>query len=85
MIGVFPSVLKTAELVPVLKKDSKLDYSHYRPISQLSKFKKYLKNVCVKDCIPSSKTIMLSMTYNFDSDNNILNAINVKNAKLTIF
>ena len=35
MTGVFPSVLKTAKVVPVLKKDSKLNYSNYRPISLL--------------------------------------------------
>ena len=35
MTGVFPSVLKTAKVVPVFKKDSKLDYSNYRPISLL--------------------------------------------------
>ena len=28
MTGVFPSVLKTAKVVPVFKKDSKLDYSN---------------------------------------------------------
>ena len=31
MTRIFPSVLKTAKLVPVFKKDSKLDYSNYRP------------------------------------------------------
>ena len=36
MIGVFPSVLKTAKVVPVFKKDSKLNYSNYRPVSLLS-------------------------------------------------
>ena len=36
LTGVFPSVLKTAKVLPVLKKDSKLDYSNYRPISLLS-------------------------------------------------
>ena len=35
MTGVFPSVLKTAKVVPVSKKDSKLDYSKYRPMSLL--------------------------------------------------
>ena len=35
MTGVFPSVVKTAKVVPVFKKDSKLDYSNYRPISLL--------------------------------------------------
>ena len=36
MTDVFPSVLKTAKVVPVFKKDSKLDYSNYRPVSLLS-------------------------------------------------
>ena len=36
MTGVFPSVLKVAKVVPVFKKDSKLDYSNYHPISLLS-------------------------------------------------
>ena len=36
--GVFPFVLKTAKVVPVFKKDSKLDYSNYRPVI------KYWKN-----------------------------------------
>ena len=35
MTGVFPSVFKTAKVVPVFKRDSKLDYSNYRPISLL--------------------------------------------------
>ena len=29
MTGVFPSVLKTAKVIPVFKKDSKLDYNNY--------------------------------------------------------
>ena len=36
MTGVFPSVLKTAKVVPIFKKDSKLDYSNYHPVSLLS-------------------------------------------------
>ena len=42
MTGVFPSVLKTAKVVPVFKKDSKLDYSNYRPIFFLSNVEKIL-------------------------------------------
>ena len=42
MTGVFPSVLKTAKVVPVFKKDSKLNYSNYRPISLLSNIEKIL-------------------------------------------
>ena len=43
MTGVFPSVLKTTKVVPVFKKDSKLGYSNYRPISLLSKVEKILE------------------------------------------
>ena len=35
MTGTFPFVLKTAKVVAVFKKNSKLDYSNYRPISLL--------------------------------------------------
>ena len=41
--GVFPSVLKTVKVVPVFKKDSKLDYNNYRPISLLSNIEKILE------------------------------------------
>ena len=41
--GVFPSVLKTAKVIPIFKKDSKLDYSNYRPISLLSNIEKILE------------------------------------------
>ena len=46
MNGVFPPVLKTAKVVPVFKKDWKLDYSKYHPIYLLSDIKLYtfLKN-----------------------------------------
>ena len=45
MTGVFPSVLKTAKVVPVFKKDSKLDYSNYRPISVLPNIEKILEKL----------------------------------------
>ena len=50
MTGVFPSVLKTAKVDPVFKKDSKLDSSNYRPISLLSNIEK-MKNLCIRDYI----------------------------------
>ena len=34
--GVFPSILKTAKFIALRKKDSKLDFSNYCPISLLS-------------------------------------------------
>ena len=43
MTGVFPSVLKTGKVVPVFRKDSKLDYSNYYPISLLTNIEKLLE------------------------------------------
>ena len=40
MTGVFPSVIKTAKVLLVFKKDSKLDFSNYRLISLLSNIEK---------------------------------------------
>ena len=48
MTGVFPCALKTAKVVPVFKKDSKLNYCNYCPISLLSNIEKYLKDLCIK-------------------------------------
>ena len=58
----FPSVFKTGKVVPVFKKDSKLDYSNYYPISLLSNIEKILKILCIRDCIPFSIIMMLSIT-----------------------
>ena len=41
--GIFPSVLNTVKVVPVFKKNSKLDYSNYYPISLLSNIEKILQ------------------------------------------
>ena len=46
--GIFPLVLKIAKVVPVFKKDSKLDYSNYPPISLLSNVKKILEKFLYK-------------------------------------
>ena len=48
MTGVFPSVLKIAKVVPVFKKDSKLDYNNYRPIFLLSNIEKILEKLMYK-------------------------------------
>ena len=48
MTGVFPSVLKTAKVAPVFKKDSKLDYSNYHPISLLLNIEKILEKLIYK-------------------------------------
>ena len=45
MTGVFPSVLKTAKVASVFKKDSKFDYSNYHPISLLSNIEEILEKL----------------------------------------
>ena len=60
MTGVFPSVLKTVKVVPVFKKDSKLDYSNYHPISMLSHIEKILEK------------LMYNSLYTFLNNNNII-------------
>ena len=40
--GVFPTILKTANLIPIHKKGDKLDCNNYRPISLLSNISKIL-------------------------------------------
>ena len=48
MTGVFPSVLKNAKVVLIFKKDSKLDYNNYRPISLLSNIEKIFEKPIYK-------------------------------------
>ena len=61
--GVFPSILKTAKIIPIQKKDSKLDFSNYRPISLLSNIEKNLER------------LMYNRMYKFFSDNNLINSL----------
>ena len=58
--GVFPSILKTAKAIPVHKKDSKLDFSNYHPISLLCNIEKILE------------MLMYNRIYRFFSDNNLI-------------
>ena len=58
--GVFPSILKIAKVAPIHKKQSKLDYSDYRPVSLLSNLEKLLE-----------KFMYSRMFYFFDNNNSI--------------
>ena len=60
MTDVFPSVLKTAKVVPVFKKDSTLDYSNSYSISLLSNIEKILEK------------LMYKRLYTFVSNSNII-------------
>ena len=65
MTGVSSSVLTTEKVVPVFKKDSKLDYSNYHPISLPTNIE---KNTWKIKYILFSKTIMLSITQSLVPD-----------------
>ena len=46
--GQFPSVLKIAKVIPIHKKQSKVDYTNYRPISLLSNIEKIIEKLMSK-------------------------------------
>ena len=58
--GSFPSILKTAKVVSVFKKGSKLDCCNYHPISLLSNIEKIFEK------------LMYKQVYNFLSHNKII-------------
>ena len=58
--GIFPERLKTAEVIPVHKKDSRLAYDNYRPISLLSNLDKIFEKM------------IYPRVYNFLHANNII-------------
>ena len=60
MTRVSPSVLKIAKVVPVFKKDWKLDYSNYPPVSLLSNIEKILEK------------LMYNKLYSFLNNNKII-------------
>ena len=42
---IFPTILKTAKVIPIHKKDSRLEVSKYRPISLLSSIDKIFEKL----------------------------------------
>ena len=64
--GVFPSVLKTAKVVPVFKIDSKLDYSNYHPISLLSNVEEIFEKLMYKRLYTFlNKNIIYNLQFGF--------------------
>ena len=49
--GTFPTLLKTAKLIPIHKKNSKLDFTNYPSISLLSNLDKILENSYIAEQI----------------------------------
>ena len=48
LTGQFPSVLKKAKVIPIHKKRSKVDYTHYRTISLLSNIEQIIEKLMYK-------------------------------------
>ena len=46
--GVFPDLLKIANIIPVLKKGDEQDYNNYRPISLISNLSKLIEKLAHK-------------------------------------
>ena len=46
--GQFPSVLKIAKVIPIRKKQSRVDYTNYRPISFLSNIERIIEKLMNK-------------------------------------
>ena len=46
--GIFPNLLKTAQVIPVFKNGSRLSHSNYRPISLLSNIGKIIEKLIHK-------------------------------------
>ena len=43
--GTFPNLFKTAKVIPIHKKYSKLDFTNYRPVSFLTNIDKIFKKI----------------------------------------
>ena len=67
MTGVFRSVFKIEKVVPFFKKDSKLDYSNYHPISLLSNIEKILEKLMYKRLYTflDNKNIIYDLQFGF--------------------
>ena len=48
-LGTFPSNLKMAKVTSIFKSDDNTDPNNYRPISLLSCFNRFLKNLFIKE------------------------------------
>ena len=74
--GVFPDILKLAKVTPLHKKESKLDYLNYRPISLLSVFSKiYEKLIYTRIYSYLVKNMIYSKQFGFRSNYSTNHAI----------
>lgn len=70
--GVFPSLLKITKVVPIYKKDSRLNIRNYRPISLLSNIDKILEKLMHQRLDNFQMKITYCMSYSSSSNKNFL-------------
>ena len=65
--GVFPSVFKTANVIPIFKKDSKLDYCNYCSIFLLSNIEKICEKLVYRRLYTflNNKNIIYDLQFGF--------------------
>ena len=82
-----PSVLKTTKVVPVYEKDSKLDFSRYRPISLLSNIEKILEKLMHKRfyTFPNNNNIIYNLQFGFRLQYSSSHALKVTSATKLFF
>ena len=51
--GIVPKQLKIARIIPLFKSGDQDLYAHYRPVSVLPVFSKFLRKLCINFCIIS--------------------------------
>ncbi|XP_057305463.1 uncharacterized protein LOC130642393 [Hydractinia symbiolongicarpus] len=66
--GIFPSNLKTARVIPIHKKGSKLEFTNYRPISLLSNIDKIFEKLIYNGCMGFLKLTMSCISNNLVSE-----------------
>ena len=71
----FPTIFKTAEVVPVYKNGSKLNCSNYRPISLLCPYSKLLEKCTYDQLYHYLKCNQLLYAYQFEFRGNLSNEL----------
>ena len=65
-LGIVPSTLKIANIIPIHKKDSRVTLSNYRPISLLSIFNKLLEKLMANHLVKFLEDNNILYKYQFD-------------------
>ena len=75
--GIFPSLLKTSNIIPIYKKDSKLECSNYRPISLQSNIDKVLQRSMYNRLYNflEKKEILFSLQFGFRQKYSTIHAL----------